>query len=234
MITSEVVVEGSYNYLQKNKLYSTENFKLSRRLESGAYFFEAEILSRIETGEFLKVKVYYELTPSMIPVAMKIEKSLGEKYSTENFEVKTSTNELYYEFTSAGKTKSLTKHHPAKHYLTSPAVCTSAIFALTKKFDSTGRTPITLVAGHHSWLADEASPQEHIVYAEFNNREPIELRIGKQELLGHCLTIYNDDSITTHLHSDKVNLMLSKHYAIPYQLIEKNLRVDINVLKRFD
>lgn len=231
---SEVIAEGSYNYLQKNKLYSTENFKLSRRFESQAYFFEAEILSRIETGEFLKVKVYYELASTMAPMVMRIEKSLGQRYSLETFEVKSSSNELYYEFSNEEENKSLVKHHSTKHYLTSPAICTSAVFSLTKKFDSTGRTPITLVAGHNSWRADEAAPLETVVYADFNNRETVDLKIGGQELTANCLSIYNDDSLSSHIQGDRVDIMLSKHFSIPYQFIEKNMRVDINFLKRVD
>ncbi|HLW56614.1 MAG TPA: hypothetical protein VKY27_04460 [Bacteriovoracaceae bacterium] len=231
---SEVIAEGSYNYLQKNKLYSTENFKLSRRFESQAYFFEAEILSRIETGEFLKVKVYYELTLSMTPVVMRIEKSLGQRYSLETFEVKSASNELYYEFSNEEDSKSLVKHHSTKHYLSSPAVCTSAVFSLTKKFDSTGRTPITLVVGHNSWRTDEAAPLETVVYADFNNRETVDLEIGGQKLSANCLSLYNDDSLSSHIQGDRVDLMLSKHFSIPYQLREKNMRVDINFLKRMD
>lgn len=235
IISSEVVVEGSYNYLQKNKLYSTENFKLSRRLESHSYFFEAEILSRIETGEFLKVKVFYELNPNMTPIIMRVEKSLGEKHSIETFEVNLQENQLAYEFSSDGQHKRLVKHHTNKHYLASPAVCTSAVFSLTKKFDNTGRTPIVLVAGHNSWIVDEATPVENLVYGEFNNRETVDLKIGEQELEAHCLSIFNRDSLgVTNISEERIDLMLSKHFSIPYQLIENDLLVEIKSLKRVD
>ncbi len=235
MITSsELIIEGSYNYLQGNKLYSIENFKLSRRLESHFFFFEAEVLSRIETGEFLKIKVFYELNQNMTPVAMKIEKSLGEKYSLETFEVSPVAHELTYKFTSEGKTKSLTKNHSVKHYLSSPAVCTSAVFSLTKKFDSTGKTPVILVAGHQSWQIDYAQPIESTLFAEYNNRETIELNIAGQSLEAQSLSLFENDSLALVGQESKVELMLSKHYSIPYQLIDKDLRVDIKFLKRVD
>lgn len=228
----EILVEGSYNYLQQNKLYSTENFKLSRRLESHALFFEAEILSRIETGEFLKVMVFYELADNKAPCIMRIEKSLGERYSLETFEVSTTTQELTYTFTSEGETKTLRRHHSPKHYLSSPAVSTSAVFSLTKKFDSTTRTPLTLVAGHHSWKFDEATPVETIVYAEFNNRETIDLNINGQELHAQCLSLFSSDSLSGLGAENRVDLMLSKHYSIPYALIDDKIRVEIKQLKK--
>lgn len=234
IIDTEAVIEGSYQYLQDNKLYSTENFKLSRRLESHAYFFEAEILSRIETGEFLKAKVYYELTPAMTPMAMRIEKSLGQKYSLETFEVRPNTNELLYEFKSDGQTQSIVRHYSNKHYLSSPAVCTSAIFTLTKKFAPEGRTPVILVAAHNSWDASDAEPSETMIYTEYNNRETVNLHLGGQELEAQCLTLFNKDSLGGRMGEDKVELMLSKHYSIPYQLITGNIQINIKNLARLD
>lgn len=227
----EIIIEGSYNYLQRDKIYSVENFTLSRHIESDLLFINAELFSRIETGEFLKIKVYYELNAQMYPVMMKIEKSLGEKYSRESFEVQ-NTSELIYQFNSAEESKKAVLHFSGKHYLSSPALSTSAMFSLTKKFDPNERNPIILVSGHDSWSAQNAAPVENIIYAEFNNRDTVELNIQGQELQAQCLSLFELDSFSSTRDEIRVDLLLSKHYSIPYQLLDKDLRIEIKHLKK--
>lgn len=233
-MNAEIVVEGSYNYFQTEKLYSTENFKLYRKLEAQTLFFDAEILSRIETGEFLKIKVFYELSSNFTPIAMKIERSLGDRHSIEKFEIASHEQLLHYEYITDKDSFKISKHHSPKHYLSSPAVCTSAAFTLSKKIDATDRTPIILVCGHDSWDSFKARPVENMIYAQLNIRESTELELNGQFLQAQSLLLYPQDSSIISKSGEQVELLLSKHFAIPYKLLHKGLKIEIKELKRID
>lgn len=228
---SETIVEGSYNYFQSDKLYSTENFKLLRKLDSQILYFDAEILSRVETGEFLKVKVYYEFSTNMTPQVMKIERSLGDRHSIERFQVAHLEQLLHYEYSTDTDSFKITRHHSPKHYLSSPAVCTSAAFSLSKKIDATDRTPIMLVTGYDSWDVYDAKPLESVIFAELNIKDN-EFEINNQTLQAQSLLLYPQDSLSQGSGGENVELILSKHYAIPYKVIHKDMRIEVKELKR--
>jgi hypothetical protein len=52
-----ILLEGSYFYYEKGVNYSQENFKFIQNSDKQNYQVLSEVLSRIETGEFLKINV---------------------------------------------------------------------------------------------------------------------------------------------------------------------------------
>lgn len=227
--SAEILLEGSYLYFQKDVNYSQENFKLVQMSESQSYHVYAEILSRIETGEFLKILVRYEMNQHFIPNMVRIEKSIGNKYAQEIFRLDTSTQELHYTFQNSQMTQEFTKIVNSKHYLTSPAVSTAAMFSLSKKFDATGRTPVVLISSNNDWTYS-APPTEKVIYAEFKTREMQDYKLNNAVLSASHLCLYESDG--AHGESDAVDLYLSKHFAIPYQLVSGDQKINIKNLKR--
>ena len=56
MSFKEKLFEGKYNYLQDGKIYTQENFTVLKEDKiQGEYTYNAEVLTRVRTGEFLKV-----------------------------------------------------------------------------------------------------------------------------------------------------------------------------------
>lgn len=227
--TAEILLEGSYQYFDKSVNYSQENFKFVQ-LESQNYLVHAEILSRIETGEFLKILINYEMNQHFVPFMVRIEKSLGSKYAQELYRLDLTTQELHYTFQTSQHVQEFKKIVNSKHYLTSPAVSTAAMFSLSKKFDATGRTPIVLISSDNDWTY-QGPPVDKVIYAEFKTREMLDYKLNNNTLSASHLCLYESDA--AHAGGDQpVELFLSKHYAIPYQLIHGDQKFNIKHLKK--
>lgn len=227
---AEIILEGSYLYFQKEMNYSQENFKLVHFPEAQTYHIYAEILSRIETGEFLKIMVRQEMDHHFHPLFVRIEKSLGNRYAQEVFQLDTAGQTLKYTFQNSQLTQDFTRNFNSKHYLTSPAFSTSGIFTLSKKFDSTGRTPIVFLSTHNDWTY-EHPPEEKIVYAEYKTRDMHDFQLNNNYLSASHLCLYEQD--TSQASSEPpVEIFLSKHYGIPYQLLHGDQKIVIKNLKK--
>lgn len=227
---AEIILEGSYHYFQKEVNYSQENFKLVHFTDSQSYHIYAEILSRIETGEFLKINVRYEMDHHFHPNFVRIEKSLGKRYAQEIYKFDIPNQDLKYTFQNSQSTQEFNRSLSSKHYLTSPAFCTSAIFTLSKKFDATGRTAIALVGSDNDW-SYEKPPEEKVIFAEFKTREMVDYKINNSTLSASHLCLYEFDTSSATVEAP-VEIFLSKHYAIPYELRQGDQRIVIKTLKR--
>lgn len=227
-LNAELILEGSYLYFQKEVNYSQENFKLVYLQESQTYQVYAEILSRIETGEFLKILVRYEMNQHFMPIMCRIEKSIGNKYAQEVYTIDTVNQDLLYTFQNSQTTQEYKRTINAKHYLTSPAVSTSAMFTLTRKFDATGRTPIVLISSENDWTYS-GPPTEKIVYGEFKTRDA-DFKLNGNPLSASHLCLYEFDASQAHGETP-VDLYLSKHFSVPYELIQGDQKIVIKNLK---
>jgi hypothetical protein len=227
---AEILLEGSYLYFQKEVNYSQENFKLVSFPETQSYHIYSEILSRVETGEFLKVMVRYEMNNHFYPTFVRTEKSLGSRYALEVFKFDSVNQELHYTFQTSKSTQEFNRNLNARHYLTSPAFATSAIFTLSRKLDANGRTAVALVGSNNEWTYEQP-PEEKLVYAEFTTREVPDFKLNNTPLSASHLCLYELDTSASG-GEEPVEIFVSKHYAIPYQLIHGDQKIVIKNLKR--
>lgn len=227
---AEIVLEGSYLYYQKEVNFSQEEFKLIHFPETGTHHIYAEILSRIETGEFLKIMVRYEMDKHFHPVFVRVEKTLGNRYAQEVFKFDVAAQELNYTFQNSNSTQDFKRSLSAKHYLTSPSFATAAIFSLSKKFDATGRTAIALVNSQNEWTYAQP-PEEKIIYAEFTTRELPDFRLNNTPLSASHLCLYEFDTASAAAEAP-VEIFISKHFAIPYQMIHGDQKIVMKTMKK--
>jgi hypothetical protein len=227
---AELLFEGSYLYFLGDSNYSQENFKIAQLPDRPVFHVYSEILSRVETGDFLKLIVRYEMTNNFTPFFVRIEKYVGERHVQETFNVDLHNQELHYSFQTAGSTQEFKRPYSAKHYLTSPSFATAAMFSLSKKIEATGRTAVTMVRSNNEWTC-ETPPVDKIVYAEFKNRAIDDFKLNNTPLKASHLALYEYDT-TQPLSETPVDLYLSKHFAIPYQLVQGDLRIEIKSLKQ--
>src|SRR6478609_1004657 len=96
-----ILLEGSYFYFERGTNYSQENFKFIQLSDTKNFQVLSEVLSRIETGEFLKINVLYEMTPQFLPLHVRIEKSIGNNYALEDFKCDHHAGQLHYLFQNA-------------------------------------------------------------------------------------------------------------------------------------
>ncbi len=227
---AEILLEGSYLYYNKDVNYSQENFKLVQFPDTGSYHIYAEILSRIETGEFLKIVVRYEMDNHFHPVFVRIEKSLGNRYAQEVYKFDIHNQDLHYTFQNSQATQEFNRTLSAKHYLTTPAFSTSTIFTLSKKFDATGRTSVAFIGSDNDW-SYEKPPEEKVVFAEFKTREMPEYKVNNATLSASHLCLYEFDTSSANVEAP-VEIFISKHYGIPYELKQGDQRIVIKNLKK--
>lgn len=227
---ADILLEGTYLYFQKENNYSQENFKLVHLPNLNSFHFYAEILSRIENGEFLKIMVRFEMNQKMLPNFVRIEKSIGNKYALETYKLDTNCGELRYSFQTPQKIQEFKRSLGTKHFLTSPAFCTSTIFTQTKKIDSIGRTPVTLIGSKNDWTY-EGPPEERMIYAEFKTKEFAETKLNGGTLSALHLCLYQHDSNHTPPETP-VDVYLSKYFGVPYQMNYGDHRIVIKTLKK--
>lgn len=227
---AEILFEGSYLYFQKENNFSQENFKLVHFPDTETHHIYAEIMSRIETGEFLKMMVRYEMDTHFHPIFLRIEKSLGNRYAVETFKHDLATQELLYTFQNAQKTQEFKRSLNTKHYIASPSFATSAIFTLSRRIDATGRTPITLLSTDNLWDY-ENPPEEKVIYVEYKSRDLLDFRLNNATLAASHLCLYEHDSNAA-IQEPPIDIFLSKHFAIPYQMLHGDQKVVIKNLKK--
>jgi hypothetical protein len=230
----EILIEGSYLYYEDGKHYADESFKLIKNQGSQNFTFLAEILSRLKTGEFLKLLVKYEINQYFTPIYAKVEKSVGNRFAIENYSFDPTSMEMHYLFESAERKQEYKKNLTPKHYLTSPAFCTSGIFTLSKKFDSSARTSISLFNSENDW-SYVGHPSDKVVYVDHKLSDVSELNINGINLNASLFRLYQYDSGHQNASSEEpVDLFLSKYYGIPYQLLHGRKKIIIKFLKKND
>ena len=161
---------------------------------------------------------------------MRIEKSLGSKFALETFNLDVTNFDLTYSFQTPQGTQEFNKKIAPKDYLASPAVSTSAIFTLSKKFDATERTPITLLNSNNDWTYT-GPPTEKTIYGEYKARDLTDFQLNGNKLPASHLNLYELSS-SNYSTESPVELYLSKHYNIPYMLVHGDQKIVIKNLKR--
>lgn len=227
-----ILIEGEYNYVEKERNYCQETFKLNHQIETGHYILLSEIFSRMDSGELLKVNVHYEMNQYYFPINVKISRSLGKKFSLETFILDTTAQSLQYTFQNDTAAQNYSMSASNKHYIASPSFATTALFTLSKKFDATGRTAVSMITTDNTWDY-QGPPEDRIIYADFKTRELTDFKINKAELSAMLLHLYKGDANSPHP-EQPVELYLSKHFNLPYQMSHGDQQIVVKSLKKIN
>lgn len=230
--TANIILEGSYLYFKKGENYAEESFKLVHFPQMQTYHFYAEILSRIQTGELFKVLVRYEMNNLFYPYLSRIEKSIGNKYSLEVFNVEQTSYTLNYSFKTSQIEQDFRKDLGPNKFITSPAVCTSAVFTLVKKFNASERSPVILVSSENDWTY-RGPPEDKIIFAEFKSSDSKKFELNGNQLNASHLFLHEVDS-NQFDPIPPVEIFLSKHFSVPYQVNAGDQKFEIKNLRKLD
>lgn len=74
-------------------------------------------------------------------------------------------------------------------------------------------------------------PEDQIIYADFKTRELTDFKINKTELSAMLLHLYKNDTNSI-IPEDPVEIYLSKHYNLPYQLVHGDQQILVKSLKK--
>ncbi|MBL7665903.1 MAG: hypothetical protein JNM93_12280 [Bacteriovoracaceae bacterium] len=229
---SEKLFDGHYRYLKDGNEYSQEIFSVTKNLDAKTIIYSSEILSRVSTGEFLKIKCHYEVNSSWNPTKVNVIKSLGNEFADELYEYDTSSQILKYTFLSDGPAHQVERAIGGKFHISTPAVLTSLLFTMQKRYNSVSRNQYYTVVSVNDWIY-EGAPEDRFIYLEYKTGEKEELKINGQSLSSTKCMLYEHDSI----HNVKENPVIyyqSKHIGIPYKAdLGEGIEVVISNLKEW-
>ncbi len=234
MSTSEKLFDGKYIYTNKGVAYTEENFMVEQFAGRNApLLFSSEVLSRVKTGEFLKLEITYLVTHQFNPIQVKIRRLLGPKESLETFDYDEKTKNVLYTFESEGKTQTFEKIYGAKPHVATPCFATSMLMVNQKKIDPVHRTPYTLLGTDNTWEY-QGGIVDREVYIELQEIEPVKLEMGGRELkASHCKLLSVDESGT--IEDQGHSIYLSKHFFLPYKAVFGNgLEIHVERLKSYE
>jgi len=230
----EKIVEGKYNYYQHDQVYCEEHFKVFRQEAStGNFNFNAELMSRVDTGEFLKVFVDYELTHNFEPVNLRIKRTLGAHKSTERFTVDLKDKKIHYVFNGKEGMHESETAISGRFHIAAPAFSTSMLMSEAKKIDPVHRTPYNIISSENIWEYKEPF-KESTLYVELMSLEPVTINLHDNELQATLCNIYEEDKIKNP-NAEGYPVYISKHYQIPYKAEFANgIRIEVQNLKNFE
>lgn len=229
----EKIFEGSYTYLNEQKEYSQENFEIWKKSDGHypTYLYQSEILSRVSTGEFLKVGVEYVVNHHFEPMHVHITKHLGTEKTDEKYDVDQITKEVSYSFQLNNlPTQTYQKIILGKFQIATPALVTSFLMIQSKKIDPMHRTQYELLTTNNAW-SYEGPFQEKNVYVELMNIEALQIEVGKKKLNATWYNLFEHDQ-TSKVSESGIPFYISKHLGIPYKaILSSNVVVQISKLK---
>jgi hypothetical protein len=227
----EKMFDGSYNYLDKGVHYSQENFTVVKHPLRNEIIFKSEILSRVSTGEFLKINVTYEVNMYWAPQKVIIEKSLGPNTATEIFIADNDAQMLNYEFTNNTGTHKFSKNIVTRYQIATPAICCSMISSMIKKLDSHSRSSSILVTSQNNW--EYVAPiTDQSIFMEYKVHEQTDLNINGQNLSAVKCLVFQHDVLERAEDEVPTTFYLSKHIGIPYQVEHGDLLIQIRYLNK--
>lgn len=234
MSAKDKILEGKFNYYNGENIYTEENFSVDREGgRKGNYIFHSEVLSRVKTGEFLKIYIKYEVNNAFDPVNINIVRQLGAKESVEDFSYDLKSKNVTYTFDSGKSTKYFEKVITSLPHVAAPCFLTSMIMVNQKKIDPVQRTSFTILTSSNIWEY-ESEFKEGEVYIELQELEPQNLVIDGNELKAtHCKILQVDENGT--INDLDHNIYLSKHFYIPYLAnFGKDLKIEVETLKHYE
>jgi hypothetical protein len=227
------IVEGNYTYYQDDKPYSEESFIVYQHPDNDSYLFMTEVISRLESGELLRINTSYELSSSYIPIDVVVEKRVGTKIVTETYKYVRIDHKVTYVFSSDEENKGMDKDVPGNFSISTPSFSTSTLCLLQRSLNALGRTKYNMLLSPNDWSV-KGKITDDGVYFEQKASGNQKLMVKGKELEGKIYRMYKYD-ITENKKEDPIEFFCSKHFNIPYQvLIPGGVRIEVNKLKRFD
>ncbi len=234
MSVKEKIIEGKYFYLEKGNAYSEESFYFEREsIMNGHLIINSEVVSRVKTGEFLKINTKYEVTKKFEPVKVEIKRQLGAKKSIESYLVDLKTKNYTYSFENGSRPKYFEKVLTQLPHIAAPSFITSTLMTNYKKIDPVHKTPFIILTSENTWTY-ESPFHEREVYIEMLDLKPVNIQIEGNKLSAtHCKLFQVDEN--GRIIDDNQEFWLSKHFNIPYQAkFGKNLEIRIDTLKNHE
>lgn len=234
------IFRGCYNYFRDGQIYSEETFELFKDTKELNIVFQSQILSRVTTGELLKVEVEYVANKDWIPVKVSVQKNLGRDSVEETYKLDIKANHLSYVLKSKHSKDKQTMTTPPRFHISTPTAATCMLFFLSKKFDATTRNYYTVISSKNQWAYEH--PLEVKTYAlEKIGLGAEAVTINENEVQAMKYRLMEDvkeEQLNPKGKKDaeiikppSLTVYLSRHYAIPYRIeADENNKIEVKFL----
>jgi len=217
------VFRGAYNYLRHGTIFSEETFEVFKERKEGTYAFEAEMHSRVATGQLLTIKVTYNVNKDYVPTFVLIEKFLGEDITKEIWTYDQRKTKLYYSFLDkSGEKTEVELSTTPKFHIATPCTCPSMLFLRSKKFDSTSKNVYQVWSSQNKWTFEHEPTIQGIAVKKISSTfETLVVDDQKLQVMEYQMT--EDVEEETSKKADPIilpyiRIFLSKHVTIPYMV----------------
>jgi hypothetical protein len=228
------VFRGAYNYLRNGNIFSEETFEVFKERKEGTYTFEAEMHSRLATGQLLTIKVVYNVNKDYVPTFVLVEKYLGEDITKEIWTYDQRKTKLYYSFLDKnGEKTEVELSTSPKFHIATPCTCPSMLFLRSKKFDATGKNIYQVWASRNKWtFEDEPIIQGIVVKKVSSSFETLVVDDQKLQTMEYHMMEDLEEDTSKKAESivlPYIRIFLSKHVTIPYMVRDDNDGTKIQV-----
>ena len=213
------IYRGAFDYFREGTIYAQETFEVFKNKKNFTTHYSSELLSRVSTGELLKITVDYKVDKDFVPTTVKIHKLLGKDFCHETFKYSNKTSTLTYIIESNEGKKKMTISSSPKFHITTPTATTSILYFLVKKFDGNSKNMYNSINTINEWSFKEA-PKNGIIQMEKISVTSEEIKVGTASVQAVQYKVCNGDHANK---EDKFNkkapaarVFLSSHGAIPY------------------
>jgi hypothetical protein len=236
------VFRGAYNYYRDGQIYSEETFEVFKDTKELNIIFQSQILSRVSTGELLKIETEYTVNKDWIPVKVQVSKFLGRESVEEHYKLDVKSNLLVYNLKSKHTKDKQTMSTPPRFHIATPTTASSMLFFLSKKFDATTRNFYTVISSKNRWTNEHPleiktySVEKLSLTAEammVNGMEVQALKYRimedvKEEPQGKGKARAKEAEI---VRPPQLVVGLSRHYSIPYRVeADEQNKIEIKFL----
>jgi hypothetical protein len=216
------VFKGSYAYHHNSKNYSNESFLVLRDNDSNHHIYISDVHSSVHTGEFLKIKVLYEVNITFDPIYVCIMKSMGTQATIEKYKIDQKEKKISYHFQNPTRQNEgkWEKVIHGKVQISTPAFCTSMLTTASKKIEAIGRTKAHIITNKNIWRFEE-EPKELDYFIEFFSSKEGDLNINGKNLHYSFYKLYQNE-VGANMEEKEVEYYMSRHLAIPYKAVFPN------------
>lgn len=223
--------DGSYTYFQNNRPYSEELFKVYKHIVEPNILFQSEIITRLPTGELLKILCYYEVDAKWQPLIVSIKKSVGIRSVTETFESDHLRNKLTYTFKNNSHQKKVEKDMLGSYQISTPSFATALMSAQYKNVTSLGRSRYSMIVSENDWDLI-GTFKEKTIYLQAASTDKTTINLNDNNLEAKKILLYEFDA-HENVNEEAVTFFASRHMNIPYLIqIGKNTKIQINFFKK--
>jgi len=211
------IYRGAYSYYRNENIYCEETFEVYKDSKEMGFNFVVQLISRVSTGELLKIAIDYSINKNYIPTQVFIDRTLGNEEVKETYTFDNKNNKLKYCFESKKEKKTVELSTGPIFHISTPCVCTSMLFLKSKKFNNTGKNHYTIYNSNNQW-AFEKEPVGKNILVEKISQSAENISIDGSTLQATQYKVFEDLNEIPLLAKNEsfIRVFTSSYATIPY------------------